>query len=211
LRRQELKGRKSSRKANSRKRRQKRKSRKAEIFIRNNGKTRSEQEAELSDLRKEIQFDYGIDMFNFQGKPQSVSTLEIFYELDRWKDYEQTANSPEYVYVKKYTDLRNELLDVILKGGEFEYKGNVLTVEESDGKLYYTYDETDAVTGLTTQVRKRNSKTSRTLNGTSQVMIDARKIMFLIWQDLYEEGVGTNFPQLANEVLFYEIKDKYKP
>ena len=138
------------------------------------------QKEKLSELRFSIEEDYGFQLFNMQGKPRTAGTREIFAELDRWTDYELTRQSPEMKYLTKYIDYRNEIIDVLLNGGSFNYKGETLFVSDI-------------------------TKTSRTLNGTSAGPIRAREIMTLIWQDLVREGKDTNFPQLANEVLFYEI------
>ena len=35
--------------------------------------------------------------------------------------------------------------------------------------------------------------------------VTAREIMKMVWEDLINAGNDTNFPQLANEVLFYEL------
>ena len=178
---------------------------KGKADIRDSGKTNAEQEADLSILKESIQEEYGgFDMFNFAGKPTSVTTLELMGELRRWNNFDATKNSPENVYVQKYLDYRDELIDVILKGGTFKYGDLEIEVENKDGKIYYTYEETDDE-GRTKVVRKRSQKKARTLNGTSQITIDAREIMTEIWNDLVNEGKDTNYPQLANEVLFYEL------
>jgi hypothetical protein len=126
------------------------------------------------------------------------------YELRRWNDFEQTRNSPENKYVQEYLDYRDELIDVILNGGTFTFNDLTIEVENRDGKIYYTYEEVDEY-GMKISVTKRSQKKARTLNGTSQIMIDARVIMKAIWDDMIIKGKDTNFPQLANEVLFYEI------
>jgi len=126
-------------------------------------------------------------------------------ELRRWNDFDLTKNSPENKYVQKYLDLRDELIDVMLQGGTFNYKDMSLEVENRDGKIYYTYDEVIEGTTDTKSVTRRSSKSARTLNGTSQLTIDAREIMTIIWNDIVNEGKDTNYPQLANEVLFYEL------
>jgi uncharacterized protein YihD (DUF1040 family) len=44
------------------------------------------------------------------------------------------------------------------------------------------------------------------LTGTGDQKVEAREIMIQIWLDLVEEaGVGNNYAQLANELLFYEL------
>ena len=177
---------------------------KGKADIRDNGKTTTEQNKEISDLKNQINDEYQIDMFNFQGKPNAVTTTELMYELRRWNDFEQTKNSPENKYVQEYLDKRDELIDVILNGGTFTFNDLTIEVENRDGKIYYTYDEVDEF-GITKSVTKRSQKKARTLNGTSQIMIDARVIMKAIWDDMIIKGKDTNFPQLANEVLFYEI------
>jgi len=138
------------------------------------------QAEKISELKAEIEDDYDIDLFSGQGKPKMASTREIFAELQRWEDYELTRQSPEWKYLEKYLNYRNEIIDVLLKGGSFTYGDNTL----------YVFSPT---------------KKARTLNGTSTDPVKAREIMTIIWQDLVNEGKNTNFPQLANEVLFYEI------
>ena len=178
---------------------------KGKADIRDSGKTNAEQETDLSILKESIREEYGgYDMFNFAGKPATPTTLELMGELRRWNNFDLTKNSPENVYVQKYLDYRDELIDVILKGGTFMYGDLEIEVENKDGKIYYTYEETDDE-GRTKVVRKRSQKKARTLNGTSQITIDAREIMTEIWNDLVNEGKDTNYPQLANEVLFYEL------
>ena len=89
--------------------------------------------------------------------------------------------SPEWEYVEQYLDFRDGLLDVLTKGGTFTYKGRSLAV----GKPKYT---------------------ARVLTGTGDQKVEAREIMIQIWLDLVEEaGVGNNYAQLANELLFYEL------
>ena len=138
------------------------------------------QREKISDLKAEIEEDYGFDLFNFQGKPKSASTRELYAELARWGDYEDTRQSPEYPILTEYLDYRNQIIDVLLDGGSFTYKGETM----------YVFSPT---------------KKSRTLNGVSEAPVRAREIMTIIWQDLVTKGKDTNFPQLANEVLFYEI------
>ncbi len=43
------------------------------------------------------------------------------------------------------------------------------------------------------------------MSGTGVDAQKAQEIMRLIWVDIVKQSNGTNFPQLANEVLFYEI------
>ena len=138
------------------------------------------QQDKISELKAEIEEDYDIDLFSGQGRPKTASTREIYAELARWEDYELTRQSPEYKYLTKYLDYRNQIIDVLLEGGQFTYKGESIFVVSP-------------------------TKTSRTLHGTSADPVRAREIMTIIWQDLVKEGKDTNFPQLANEVLFYEI------
>ena len=138
------------------------------------------QKEQISNLKAEIEEDYGFDLFNFQGKPKSATTRELYAELDRWVDYEETRQSPEYPILTEYLDYRNQIIDVLLDGGSFTYKGETM----------YVFSPT---------------KKSRTLNGVSEAPVRAREIMTIIWQDLVTKGKDTNFPQLANEVLFYEI------
>jgi len=141
----------------------------------------NEKDRRMSELKMEIEDEYGgIDMFNFQGKPQSVSIKSTMNELRSWEQYPEMVASKEYQYVQKYLDYRDEILDVLTKGGSFEYGEKQLIV----GRPKYK---------------------SRLLTGTSQQKIDAREIMIQIWNDIINEGEGTNFPQLANEVLFYEL------
>jgi hypothetical protein len=139
-----------------------------------------EQQRQFSALKNSIDDEYGIDIFNFAGKPRTASTIEIFQELRRWTDYDQTLNSPEWQYIEEYLDRRDDIIDVLLKGGTINYKDMTLTVDKP-------------------------TKRARTLNGTSEGPTRAREIMTQIWIDLVEQSQGTNFPQLANEVLFYEI------
>jgi len=179
---------------------------KAKEDIRSSGKTKTEQDADLRFERAKIEEEYGgYDMFNFAGKPATPTTLTLMAELRRWNDFDLTKNSPENKYVQKYLDLRDELIDVMLQGGTFNYKDMSLEVENRDGKIYYTYDEVIEGTTDTKSVTRRSSKSARTLNGTSQLTIDAREIMTIIWNDIVNEGKDTNYPQLANEVLFYEL------
>ena len=138
------------------------------------------QQDKISELKAEIEEDYGFSLFSFAGRPRSISTEDIYFELDRWEDYELTRQSPEYPYITKYVDYRNQIIDVLLNNGIFEYKGEVLAVRGSDFS-------------------------AKNLHGTSREKVRAREIMTMIWQDLVKESKGTNFPQLANEVLFYEL------
>ena len=177
---------------------------KAKEDIRNSGKTKTEQAKDLSLEKQKIEDEYGFDIFNFQGKPQSVTTIELMAELKRWNDYDLTRNSPENKFVQEYLGYRDGLIDTFLNGGTFTYKGETFTVEIEDDKLYYYYKTTDE-DGNEVDKRDRVQKTSRTLNGKSAVTQEARRIMTIIWNDLIEDGSKTNFPQLANEVLYYEI------
>ena len=111
-------------------------------------------------------------------------------ELRQWELYPQMKNSPEWEYVEKYLDWRDALLDVLTNGGsfsygdfEFEYEGNTYT------ELYVP----------------EGKYKSRVLTGTGEYKILARIIMTKIWNDIINESKGTNFQQLANEVLFYEL------
>ena len=148
--------------------------------IREENLSPGEQQRRFSDLKNSIDDEYGIDIFNYAGKPRTASTIELMQELRRWTDYEQTANSPEWQYIEQYLDRRDEIIDVLLKGGTYTYKGLTLNIVKP-------------------------TKRARTLNGTSEGPVRAREIMTQIWTDLIEESQGTNFAQLANEVLFYEI------
>ena len=74
----------------------------------------------------------------------------------------------------------NELINALNNNGVFKYKD-------------------------TTVRFVRSNRTSKHLQGTSANAQKAQDIMRIIWQDIVAESTGTNFPQLANEVLFYEI------
>ena len=150
-----------------------------------------EKQRRLGSLKAEVEDEYGgIDLFNFQGKPQSVSIKTTMNELRQWELYPQMKNSPEWEYVEKYLDWRDALLDVLTNGGtftygdfEFEYEGNTYT------ELYVPEDK----------------YTSRVLTGTHEYKILARIFMTKIWNDIINESKHTNFQQLANEVLFFEL------
>ena len=150
-----------------------------------------EKQRRLGSLKAEVEDEYGgIDLFNFQGKPQSVSIKKTMNELRQWELYPQMKNSPEWEYVEKYLDWRDALLDVLTNGGtftygdfEFEYEGNTYT------ELYVPEDK----------------YTSRVLTGTHEYKILARIFMTKIWNDIINESKHTNFQQLANEVLFFEL------
>jgi len=154
---------------------------KGKADIRSEGLSNKEQNRRFSELKLEIEEDYGgIDLFNFQGKPQSVSIKATMSELRSWEDNTQLRNSPEWKYLGQYLDYRDDLLDVLTKGGTFEYGELSLAV----GRPKYK---------------------ARLLTGTGQQKVDAREIMKQIWNDLINQGNDTNYPQLANEVLFYEL------
>ena len=55
-------------------------------------------------------------MFNFQGKPQSISIKSTMLELRSWELNKTLRESPEWEYVEKYLDFRDGLLDVLTKG-----------------------------------------------------------------------------------------------
>lgn len=148
--------------------------------IREENLSPGEQQRRFSDLKNSIDDEYGIDIFNYAGKPRTASTIELMQELRRWTDFEQTNNSPEWKYIEAYLDRRDEIIDVLLNGGTYTYKDLTLNIVKP-------------------------TKRSRTLNGVSEGPVRAREIMTQIWTDLIEESQGTNFAQLANEVLFYEI------
>jgi len=146
----------------------------------------------LSTLKSEIEDDYGgMDLFNFQGKPQSVSIKTTMAELARWKDYPQMKNSPEWEYVEKYLGWRDALLDVLTNGGYFSY-----------GDFEWEYEGT---TYTELYVPPNDKYKARLLTGTSDYKNQARIIMQKIWLDIINESKGTNFQQLANEVLFFEL------
>ena len=155
---------------------------KGKADIREENLSPQEQERRISDLKMNIEDKYGgIDMFNFQGKPQSVSIKSTMLELRSWELDKTLKESPEWEYVEQYLDFRDGLLDVLTKGGTFTYKDRTLAV----GKPKYT---------------------ARVLTGTGDQKVEAREIMIQIWLDLVEEaGVGNNYAQLANELLFYEL------
>jgi len=141
------------------------------------------QKEQLLKEKKKIEQEYfnGNNLFSQEGKLSRASQTDIFNELSRWSEYDLTANSPEYVYVQEYLKQRDAILNVLIDGGKFTYK-----------------DKTLFATG-------RNNYSSKVLTGTKQDKIDAREIMLQIWQDLINDSEGTNFVQLANEVLFYEL------
>ena len=155
---------------------------KGKADIREENLSSGEQQRRISDLKMNIEDKYGgIDMFNFQGKPQSISIKSTMLELRSWELDKRLRESPEWEYVEKYLDFRDGLLDVLTKGGTFTYKDKTLAV----GKPKYT---------------------ARVLTGTGDQKVEAREIMIQIWLDLVEEaGVGNNYAQLANELLFYEL------
>ena len=138
-------------------------------------------ETKYSEAKDKIQIEYDIDnIYNFEGKLQKAEVVTNFGELNRWVDFELTKNSPEFKYVEKYTALRNELINALNNNGVFKYKD-------------------------TTVRFVRSTRTSKHLQGKSANAQKAQDIMRIIWQDIVAESTGTNFPQLANEVLFYEI------
>jgi hypothetical protein len=155
---------------------------KGKADIREENLSSKEQTRRISDLKLSIEEKYGgIDMFNFQGKPQSISIKSTMLELRSWELNKTLRESPEWEYVEQYLDFRDGLLDVLTKGGTFTYKDRTLAV----GKPKYT---------------------ARVLTGTGDQKVEAREIMIQIWLDLVEEaGVGNNYAQLANELLFYEL------
>ena len=106
-------------------------------------------------------------------------------ELASWGDYELTKNSPEYPFVVEYVQRRNEVLDVFLNNGNYTYTNRY---------------------GQTETLRIRGSSRSKpVLSGSSDDYLEAQEIMRFIWEDIVAKSEGTNFRQLANEVLFYEI------
>ena len=138
-------------------------------------------DTKYSEAKDTIQEKYNIgDIYNFEGKLEKTNVLKNFAELENWKDYNLTKNSPEFKYVEKYIGYRNQLIDALNNNKTFKYKDKTVRFV-------------------------RSSRTSKHLQGNSANAQKAQDIMRIIWQDIVAESTGTNFPQLANEVLFYEI------
>jgi hypothetical protein len=134
----------------------------------------------FSEAKLEIETDYGFKVYSQQGKLKNTDTESLMYELSRWGDFDLTKNSPEYPYVVTYLEERNKLLDVLNNGGTYRFQGKILRVGNP-------------------------TRSSRQMSGTGVDAQKAQEIMRLIWVDIVKQSNGTNFPQLANEVLFYEI------
>lgn len=139
-----------------------------------------------ADAKRQIQDEYGIaNIYNFVGRQQRAKIETIMAELASWGDYELTKNSPEYAFVVEYVQRRNEVLDVFLNNGNYTYTNRY---------------------GQTETLRIRGSSRSKpVLSGSSDDYLEAQEIMRFIWEDIVAKSEGTNFRQLANEVLFYEI------
>ena len=84
-----------------------------------------------------------------------------------------------------YVQRRNEVLDVFLNNGNYTYTNR------------YGQSETLRIRG--------SSRSNPVLSGSSDDYLEAQEIMRFIWEDIVAKSEGTNFRQLANEVLFYEI------
>ena len=142
-------------------------------------------EDERRECKANIEEDYGgMDMFNFQGKPQSVSIQTTYIELRNWEKEPGLKGSPEWKYLEQYLNKRDEVINVLINGGSVSYGvgADKKTLNMRPGKY-----------------------TSPILTGTKQPKVTAREIMKMVWEDLINAGNDTNFPQLANEVLFYEL------
>ena len=139
-----------------------------------------------ADAKRQIQDEYGIaNIYNFVGRQQRAKIETIMAELASWGDYELTKNSPEYPFVVEYVQRRNEVLDVFLNNGNYTYTNR------------YGQTETLRIRG--------SSRSNPVLSGSSDDYLEAQEIMRFIWEDIVAKSEGTNFRQLANEVLFYEI------
>jgi hypothetical protein len=158
---------------------------KKKVDIRNNEPERNWEDA-YADAKREIQDEYGIaNIYNFVGKQQRAKIETIMSELSNWGDYELTKNSPEYAFVVEYVQRRNEVLDVFLNNGNYTYTNR------------YGQSETLRIRG--------SSRSNPVLSGSSDDYLEAQEVMRFIWEDIVAKSEGTNFRQLANEVLFYEI------
>jgi len=158
---------------------------KKKVEIRNTEPERNWDDA-YAEAKQQIQEEYGIaNIYNFVGRQQRAKIETIMAELDDWDNYELTKNSPEYPFVVEYVQRRNEVLDVFLNNGNYTYTNRY---------------------GQTENLRIRgSSRTRKVLSGNSNDYLEAQEIMRFIWEDIVAKSEGTNFRQLANEVLFYEI------
>ena len=146
-------------------------------------------EDERREEKARIEEEYGgMDMFNFQGKPQSVSIPTTYIELRNWEKEPTLKASPEWKYLEQYLDKRDEVLNVLINGGSVSYG-----VGADKKTLNMRPGEFTSSTNLTGYSTRNTYK------------VTAREIMKMVWEDLINAGNDTNFPQLANEVLFYEL------